>query len=265
MQFPDSKKRKSSVRLPFAPEEDQKLLKIINGSLKSNSASKDESHLSSFSVFNKVDLINWKAVSRKMGDRTVRQCKERYMHYLSPSINKKNWTNEEDSLLISSVTRLGKRWKLFEDYFPQRTEIDIRNRYYVLQRRISKAVGSKSVRNNFDIANSAHVILNAKDIYLSIFKRHDHTHDNTKRRIEHIDVDESSDDSFESPNSNINDDLPIKNTESNDSTKNLEDFFKTLSDVSFDQYKLKYNQDTLISFFNGRVYDEYYVNDTTFS
>ena len=39
---------------------------------------------------------NWKKISDEMGNRSVRQCKERYNHYLSPNINKKEWTFEED-------------------------------------------------------------------------------------------------------------------------------------------------------------------------
>lgn len=141
------KKRKTNQRIPFTSDEDEKLMKIIRNILKSDLISTN-SNSSSNSITNVDDSINWMKVSRLMGNRTARQCKERYLHYLSPKINKNKWTSEEDSKLLSEVSRIGKRWKILEKYFNDRTEIDIRNRFYVLQRRISKAVRSKSLVNS---------------------------------------------------------------------------------------------------------------------
>ena len=81
---------------------------------------------------------NWKKISKEMNNRSVRQCKERYNHYLSPTINHSEWTKQEDDLLLSKVDEHGKRWKLFEVFFDGRTEIDIRNRFNVLMRRKAK-------------------------------------------------------------------------------------------------------------------------------
>lgn len=81
---------------------------------------------------------NWKKIALEMKDRSVRQCKERYYHYLSPSIKKGKWSNEEDELLFSAIEKHGKRWKIIERMFDGRTEIDIRNRYNVLMRKKKK-------------------------------------------------------------------------------------------------------------------------------
>ena len=38
---------------------------------------------------------NWQEISTKM-KKTKRQCKDRFLSYLSPKINKNEWTSEED-------------------------------------------------------------------------------------------------------------------------------------------------------------------------
>lgn len=141
-----TKKRRVNVRLPFSKDEDQKLITIIENSLQTN-----------FEQINsKIEAkINWKNVSKEMGSRTSRQCKERYIHYLSPKINKSDWTSEEDSQLLLDVNHYGKRWKILENKFKDRTEIDIRNRFNVLQRRISKVA-----RKNFSNYNMGFRITN---------------------------------------------------------------------------------------------------------
>lgn len=241
-------RKRTCVRLPFTPEEDQKLLEVISNSTKSDSRQK--SNLTA----RKEQSINWKKVSNQMGDRTVRQCKERYFHYLSPTINKKEWTNEEDSLLMSSVARLGKRWKVFERLFTKRTEIDIRNRYYVLQRRITKIVKPNSCVNCLDITKSANIILNTKEIYYDFFKPRKKNKKTTEENIGN-----DSDETLDLPC-----DAPVNNDEIN-KTEKFENFFNKITDISFDEYQSNHSQKNLISLFNGRVYDNFYINDSTFN
>ena len=81
---------------------------------------------------------DWKKISKEMKDRNIRQCKERYLHYLSPNIKRSEWSSKEDFSLIKLIDEHGKKWKIFEKHFPGRTEIDIRNRFNVLARNISK-------------------------------------------------------------------------------------------------------------------------------
>lgn len=93
-----------------------------------------------------VSLIgenDWKNISIYLKqhnfNRSSRQCKERYFHYLNPKINNSpEWTNEEDELLIQMVESTGKKWKKFEKDFPGRTEVSLRNRYNLLSRKLMK-------------------------------------------------------------------------------------------------------------------------------
>ena len=107
------RKRKQYNRVCFTPQEDEELLKLT-----------------------RKYKENWKRISEEMGNRSVRQCKERYKHYLSPQIKHDEWTLDEDMLLLSSIEKHGKKWKVLEKFFKGRTEIDIRNRFYVLTRKI---------------------------------------------------------------------------------------------------------------------------------
>lgn len=111
------KDRRNYSRRVFTEDEDKKLLELID-------KYKD----------------NWKKISYEMKDRNIRQCKERYFHYLSPDIKHDHWTSEEDAILLMNVKIQGKRWKLLENYFPGRAEVDIRNRFYVLMRTINKNI-----------------------------------------------------------------------------------------------------------------------------
>lgn len=112
---PSNYKREQYFRKCFTPDEDARLLLLIN-----------------------KYRYNWKKISNDMKNRSVRQCKERFHHYLSPNIKHDNWTQEEDILLLKTVDSFGKRWKIFELIFKGRTEISIRNRYNVLIRKINK-------------------------------------------------------------------------------------------------------------------------------
>lgn len=77
---------------------------------------------------------NWELVASTMKDRTPRQCRDRWIYYLSPSLNNKEWTKEEDAELIELIKRFGKKWTNMVSFFDGRTEINIKNRWNLLQR-----------------------------------------------------------------------------------------------------------------------------------
>jgi hypothetical protein len=81
---------------------------------------------------------NWHGVAAAMGDRNARQCRERWFNYLSPNIRNVPWTREEDILLLEQVREQGPRWHEIARFFPMRTDINIKNRYHVLDRQRRK-------------------------------------------------------------------------------------------------------------------------------
>ncbi|OHS94944.1 Myb-like DNA-binding domain containing protein [Tritrichomonas foetus] len=94
------------TRQTFSPDEDERLKKLV-----------------------KKFGENWEKVASKMKNRTIRQCRERYLNTLSDKIIKSNWTKEEDELILLKYQEIGSKWKTMELFFPGRVQYDIRNRY----------------------------------------------------------------------------------------------------------------------------------------
>jgi hypothetical protein len=82
---------------------------------------------------------NWRAVASQMRGRTVRQCRERWKYYLEPSINKGDWTEAEDQLLVVKYHEIGPKWAQIAAFFASRTDIDLKNRFQRIQRVMKKA------------------------------------------------------------------------------------------------------------------------------
>jgi hypothetical protein len=74
--------------------------------------------------------VPWDRVSRSMPGRSPRQCRERYINYLSPTIRTGPWTATEDQLLVEKVNQLGHFWATIGQFFGGRTESDVKNRWY---------------------------------------------------------------------------------------------------------------------------------------
>ncbi|EAX85025.1 Myb-like DNA-binding domain containing protein [Trichomonas vaginalis G3] len=81
---------------------------------------------------------NWKMISKKMHGRSPRQCMDRYVRFLDPSVNKDPWTPEEDKLLLELVPKLSPKWRQISLFFRRRNDIQCRNRYRKLCYELSK-------------------------------------------------------------------------------------------------------------------------------
>lgn len=112
-----SKKSENSkiVRSSFSQEEDDELRRLVGiyGTKK------------------------WSMIAEQMPGRSVRQCRERWSHYLSPQISNNEWTQEEDMKLLQFFKIIGSSWKKYVPFFNNRTDINIRNRWVVLMRKAS--------------------------------------------------------------------------------------------------------------------------------
>jgi hypothetical protein len=79
---------------------------------------------------------SWMTIARELPGRSCRQCRERWLNYLSPRVQNGPWSEAETTLLFEKVTEFGTSWKTIQRYFPGRTDINIRNHYRHLQREI---------------------------------------------------------------------------------------------------------------------------------
>lgn len=75
----------------------------------------------------------WNFIAREIKDRTPRQCRDRWTHYLDPSLNHNPWTQEENELLLQKVEELGCKWKIISAFFKNRTDVHIKNHYKTLK------------------------------------------------------------------------------------------------------------------------------------
>ncbi|OHS95230.1 hypothetical protein TRFO_02204 [Tritrichomonas foetus] len=107
----------------FTPEEDEKLQTLIE-------------------LYGDDD---WNTVSAQMDGRNKRQCRERWRHYLAPEVSTEPFTPEEDALLHEKYAEYGHKWKLIAAFFPNRTDITIKNRWLFLHRQYERNL--KSMQN----------------------------------------------------------------------------------------------------------------------
>lgn len=103
----NAKPEKKLQRKLFSIEEDAKLRYLV-----SQYGSKDFKKIASF-----------------MPGRTPRQVRERYKNYLSPEVNNGPWSRDEDALLCQKFMELGPKWSKIADFFPSRSDINVKNRW----------------------------------------------------------------------------------------------------------------------------------------
>jgi len=104
----EASRKKVIARRPFTPHEDAALIRLVGSD----------------------GETDWEAVSRQMEGRTARQCRERWLNYLSPSIRSDPWTDFEDRLLVAQINELGHSWATIGHAFNGRSENDVKNRWY---------------------------------------------------------------------------------------------------------------------------------------
>lgn len=78
----------------------------------------------------------WATIAISLPGRTGKQCRERWLNHLDPSVSKEVFSKEEDLLIISLVDTLGTKWAQISKHLPGRTDNAVKNRYYSTLRRV---------------------------------------------------------------------------------------------------------------------------------
>ncbi|KAH0787690.1 Myb-like DNA-binding domain containing protein [Histomonas meleagridis] len=106
----------SGKRFQFTQEEDSLLISLVE----------------------KYGNSDWALIASMMKNRNSRQCRERWANYLNPEIKTGKWTPEEDQLLLEKYNEIGPKWVKITKFMNGRSEIMVKNRYQVIQRRLYK-------------------------------------------------------------------------------------------------------------------------------
>lgn len=72
----------------------------------------------------------WNKIAEHLGNRTGKQVRDRYNNFLRRDIITTKFTDQEDALILSLLTKIGPKWTKIAEYMPGRTEYQVKNRYY---------------------------------------------------------------------------------------------------------------------------------------
>ena len=72
----------------------------------------------------------WSECAKYMKKRSAKQCRERWLNHLDPTIRKEDWTPEEDQEIYQLYKKHGTSWSKLAREMKGRTENAIKNRFY---------------------------------------------------------------------------------------------------------------------------------------
>ena len=75
-------------------------------------------------------VMSWDEIAKYLPGRTGRQCRVRYNNYLSKTVIPKNWTKEEDQIIIEKYRQFGPRWTVISSFLDARSGNNVKNRWY---------------------------------------------------------------------------------------------------------------------------------------
>jgi hypothetical protein len=106
-------------------------------------------------------------------NRTPQSIRNRYNLFLNRSSSKEQWSIEEDnSLIYLSNGPFYRKWAKLESFFPGRTQIQIKNRYNLLIRRLSHQEASTD-SNSFHQDHNTDALLNMLSLTQSSLNQQD--------------------------------------------------------------------------------------------
>ncbi|ELP94054.1 transcription factor MYB23, putative [Entamoeba invadens IP1] len=74
----------------------------------------------------------WVEIAEMVGTRSRKQCRERYINHLNPTIDNSKWSTEEDMTILRQYALIGSKWCSIASCLNNRTARATRNRYYSL-------------------------------------------------------------------------------------------------------------------------------------
>ena len=106
---------------------------------------------------------NWNVIASCMKKRNPRQCRERWINYLSGFYLQKPWTEEEDDKLSNLFQEYGSKWVKIASFFENRSDINVKNRWNMLVRREKKQKINEIVKK-VSKGNRTKILLNPNQL-----------------------------------------------------------------------------------------------------
>lgn len=85
-------------------------------------------------AISKYGTNNWSLISNEIQGRTGKQCRERWLNQLNPTLNKEHWLPHEDSILTHYQAFYGNSWSKISHFLPGRSPNSVKNRWSFLMR-----------------------------------------------------------------------------------------------------------------------------------
>jgi hypothetical protein len=89
---------------------------------------------------------NWAVVARQMPGRNPRQCRERWMNYINPFLDRTLLTPGEERLLEEKLAAYGTQWQLIVSFFPGRGKNFIKNHWISKQKHLERMSRDTALR-----------------------------------------------------------------------------------------------------------------------
>lgn len=77
---------------------------------------------------------SWSRIAEAVPGRSGKQCRDRWMNQLNPELNHREWTRDEDELLICQQRMFGNCWARIAKSLPQRASNAVKNRWTWISR-----------------------------------------------------------------------------------------------------------------------------------
>lgn len=68
-------------------------------------------------------------MAKHITGRSAKQCRERWDLSVNPKLKKKNWTEEEDKIIVELHNKFGNKWAFIASQIPGRSDNAIKNRF----------------------------------------------------------------------------------------------------------------------------------------